>query len=243
MKLIRLFGVFREDFYRFGHAMKEMIVPHGIGETETVESLLGARRFEPGDRESDVQLFAVFDEFQNDLRRREIDFDNAAGFHDDKFWLGVLEDAPGLILKFIGVEKSQGCLESDDQNTFEPFAFEITARRPPNRGSWNPFEYNETGARHRPYSMQQRQHDASRDARSHWEHDDRHQGREDQQELTESLPENRDDFSRADDPHRDEKQNSGKRRLRHMREKPGAEPGDTKDQHHCCQPGAFAASA
>lgn len=70
---------------------------------------------------------------------------------------------------------------------------------------------DETGASRGPYAMQQRKHDAGRNACSHGEDDDRGRGRKNQHELAESVPENRDDLPEAHDAHRDEDQNARKR--------------------------------
>jgi hypothetical protein len=74
-KLIRLF---REHPNRFVHAVKEMVPMHGIGDSQTLESFPRAHRFEAGNREADVRLRAMFNEFNENLRRGEVDFDDAA---------------------------------------------------------------------------------------------------------------------------------------------------------------------
>ena len=91
--------------------------------------------------------------------------------------------------------------------------------------------------------MQQRKHDAGRNACSHREDDDRGHGRKDQHELAESVPRNRDDLSQAHDTHCDEDQNARECGQRDMCEKRRAVTGHAKDKHDCHEPRELAASS
>jgi hypothetical protein len=55
-----------------------MVPMHGIGDSQSLESFLRAHRFEAGNGEADFRLGAMLDEFKENLRRGEIDFDDAA---------------------------------------------------------------------------------------------------------------------------------------------------------------------
>ena len=70
--------------------------------------------------------------------------------------------------------------------------------------------------------MQQRQHDAERDALLDRQHDDRRGGGDDQQELAERLAVDRDDLLEADDAQRHEQQHAAERGVRHVAQQRGA---------------------
>src|ERR1019366_3310503 len=124
----------------------------------------------------------------------------------------------------------EGRLESDDQHAFERLALKAGVRRPPNRGARNPLEGDEAGSRHRPYSMQQRENDAGRDARPHRQEYDRGQRRETQNKLAGRAAENRDDLAEKADPHRQEEERARERRQRYIRKQRRAKTSDAKDQ-------------
>jgi hypothetical protein len=59
--------------------VEEMVTMHGIGDSQTLESFPCAHRFEAGNGEADFRLRAKFDEFNENLRGGEVDFDDASG--------------------------------------------------------------------------------------------------------------------------------------------------------------------
>jgi hypothetical protein len=61
-----------------------MVLMHGIGDSQTLENFPRAHRFEASNREADFRLRAKFDEFNENLRGREVDFDDAACLQNDE---------------------------------------------------------------------------------------------------------------------------------------------------------------
>src|SRR6516165_588262 len=151
---------------RFLNTSELMVRAQQRVDAEPHQRVLRAQRFKPREHKIDPILTTVADDSPQNLGRSEIDLDDACRLeHQEPDLLRRgLDGRQHVAAEMIRIEKRQRRLESDDENAGLPFARKMRARRPPDRGSGHPFEYQHAGARSAPYAVQQRERDADTDA-------------------------------------------------------------------------------
>ena len=203
-----------------GHAVKHATGPQCLLDSKSRNRILGADRFEAGNRKVDAFGPAPANEIVQNLRGGEVDRGDAGRFQHNETHSGqgmhCIENVPAEV---VGVEKGQRRLESRDDDAGFRLARNMRTCRPPDRGAGNALEDQQTRARGAPHAMHQRQRDTDADTLLNWKQDDGRGGGYDEQEFDARLPVDRNDLSDMDDTECDEQQYAAERRLRHVLQK------------------------
>src|SRR5450755_3108475 len=188
---------FAERPNRFLDALELTIRTQQLVDAKPHHCFLSPDRLEAGDREIDAIGVTSANEVGQDLSSGKVDFDNACRLQDDQPRLlrRGLQRVQDVSPEMIGVEKRQWRLKSRDNDAGLSFAGKTGARRPPDRRSRHPFEYQYPGAGRAPYAVQERKRDTDSNTLFDRENDDGCRRRDNQKEFAQRLPVNRDDLA------------------------------------------------